>query len=124
MSRVICFRDGIHYVDYTVVIGRIEDFRKLVHKKYPEFHIGDKTAFHLYAVTGNKREAFIYLNRLDVPCLAHEAVHAAVSVIDDIGSKVTKETDEHIAYYVQWLVGTVWHHFKPNGFLNKRKKKR
>lgn len=123
MSRSMTFRDPIHHVDYFVLIGVLNDFRKVVNKFHPAFHIDEGTAKTIYSINKGNRECYIYLNRLDIPCLAHEAVHAAIQMYNDIGTEVTEKTDEHLAYYVQWIVGTIYHHFKQKGFLCKKKTK-
>lgn len=41
----------------------------------------------------------------DMPSLMHEAVHVGVALMEEIGHPITKESDEPLAYYCDWLVG-------------------
>lgn len=114
-KNTISFRDPIYFINYTVVVGNWNDFYKLVKKIIPDF--SDKPSDgKLLAVSsendGRSNEFYIYLARLDIPLLAHEVVHAAIKVFDKIGSPINMSTDECFAYYVQWLVGTIYYNFK------------
>lgn len=110
-NRTIQFYDPVYHVQYTAVVGSSEDFKKVLQRKYPDKIVGNESARCLFKSKPN-RECYIYLNRLDVSALSHECVHAAIDVFHDIGSRVTLETDENFAYYVQWLVGTIYYGIK------------
>jgi hypothetical protein len=105
------FRDAIHFVTFNVVIGDWEKFTKIVQKHYPQFS-EDKKDGKMFFIGGRDLTVCIFLSRLDVPTLAHEAVHATNAVFDFIGSEFGLKTDEQFAYYVQWIVGTIYHNMR------------
>lgn len=40
--------------------------------------------------------------------IAHEAVHAANAIFEDLGVNFVYREDEHYAYFVQWLTNKIW----------------
>jgi hypothetical protein len=107
---MLVFRDAIHFTTYTFVLSDWSKFIKEIRKVLPEYN-GDKKDGQMFFVGNRGSEAyvFIFLRKFDVPTLAHEAVHATNAVFDYIGSEFGLKTDEQFAYYVQWIVGTIYH---------------
>ena len=107
----IIFRDAIHFVTYTFITKDWDSFSKEVRKQFPDYKEDIKDGKTI-SITGRESFVFIFLKKFDVPTLAHEAVHATNAVFDSIGSEFGMKTDEHFAYYVQWIVGTIYHNRK------------
>ena len=47
--------------------------------------------------------------------IAHEATHAAVAILDDIGAQYGRQDSEPLAYLVDWITAWCWQHAKAPG---------
>ena len=79
--------------------------------KYLPDHKGQDLYAHTYYTTWKGEDALIVLlnpdNEFDyitAGVLAHEATHVATAVMALRGIKVDAETDEPMAYFVEWVV--------------------
>ena len=106
------FYDHVYHVEYFASIEDFKSFVKEIQIYDKEYNEPETDAKCVFFEKDGKARCFIYVKTLDVPCIAHEAVHAAVSVFNKIGSKINLKTDECFAYYVQFLVGTIYHNYK------------
>jgi len=121
---IFIIHDPMYQQDVLVVIGPYDEdkiVRAVVRAGYTiadpeemaELLVMGATSSGRTLMDPNSGAAVIRLRRLrpnnpeDVGYLVHEAVHAAVMVFDRIGFPLKAETDEPLAYYVQFLVQTI-----------------
>jgi hypothetical protein len=105
--KAFAWYDPIHHIDYYFCVGDWDRFDKECKRHGVDNSNSSREARCVFVSDGKRRKVFIFLNRINTPALAHEASHAAIAVFTDIGSRVNHETEEHFAYYIQWIIGTI-----------------
>jgi hypothetical protein len=99
----IKIRVPMYFAEITVLIGEYKEMI-LVAPNPAKPHMADTyMARTLHNFDGKKNHVVIHSRSAAISVIAHEAVHAASFIFDQIGAKADFNNDEHVAYLVQYI---------------------
>ena len=117
---------GMFYYSVNVLIGNIkhvEEYSKHIEPKN-DYDYPDAQGYCLDGDNG----VIIWIPKfpktpIEYAVLCHECVHAAVRMLDTVDVPITKETDEVLAYTVDYLVSEILEKQKSPQLRSKPRKK-
>jgi len=133
MKKPIYFEDKFAFSLYkatiTFAFGDFKRYSAMLKKRFGyekkrDREPGGNTIRIVYEEGGKRKEEFfLWLSKMDYPCLAHEATHLAGYIFGARGIKtLLGGEDEPFAFLVEWIMGDYLAFVKY--FKEKRRKKK
>ena len=110
---------GLAVYDFTYRVNWVyaisekhEDFADMCKNCYGiriNRHHPDNFSQCTYAYNNNRKAnfVFIWLKKMNIPAITHETIHGAQFIFKDCGIKLSEDTDEAFAYYVESMMTQV-----------------